>query len=132
MPENETKNDVWAVAELMGHLTLAGRLIQEGELFRIDIPDVDTFRTEYFGKSAVYRIRITSEEIARAYALPEHAVVEYNAPIVPRSEYENAMQRTREAMQKMQYENEELKRRLVSVKALPEPQEQDPEKDTLG
>jgi hypothetical protein len=123
--EDQKQNDIWAVAELMGHLTLAGRLTRDGDLWRIDIPEGDTFRTEYFGNAAIYRVWITSEEIARAYALPKHDVIEYNAPIIPRAEFEAAMQRTREAVQRLQSENEELRRRLTTVRALPEPRQVD-------
>jgi hypothetical protein len=102
-------NDVWAIAELMGHLTLSGQITKPGEyggLWQIDIPEGDTFRTEFFGSQSVYRIRIVSEEIARAYVQP-HEVIEYNAPILTRAEHEAQMDRLREQIY-------ELNRRLAT------------------
>jgi hypothetical protein len=109
-------NDIWAVIELMGHVTIAGRVTKPGEyggLWQVDIPIDGTFRTEFFGSQSVYRIRIVSEEIARAYAVPNHDIIEYNAPIITRAEHENAMQRAREIIK-------ELRRKLEEAKALPE------------
>jgi len=117
-------SDTWAVAELMGHLTLAGRLTKPGELgglWQIDIPEGDAFRTEFFGSPSVYRLRIVSEAIARAYARPGHAVVEYDAPIVTRDQHEDAMERARANYERVALENEELRRRLTAVNALPPP-----------
>ena len=119
MAEN---NDSWAVVELMGHVTIAGRITKPGEyggLWQIDIPNDEGYRTEFFGVSAVYRVRMVSEEIARAYARPGYEVVEYDAPIVTRAEYQNAMQKAREQYDRIQDENIELRRRLTAVKSLP-------------
>lgn len=66
--------DSWAIVELMGHLCLAGRVTEE-ERFgavvgRVDIPQADgTFATQYFGGGSLYRLSVTTEEIARAKAL---------------------------------------------------------------
>jgi hypothetical protein len=116
------ENDSWAIVELMGHVALAGRVTKPGEyggLWQIDIPDGEKFRTEFFGSQSVYRIRIVSEEIARAYAKPAYDIVEYDAPIVTRAEHENAMQRAREQYDRVLRENAELSRRLTAVNALP-------------
>lgn len=122
MAEN---TETWAVCELMGHVTLAGRISKPGEyggLWQLDIPDEGSnFHTEFFGSQAVYRIRIVSEEIARAYAGPSNEVIEYNAPIVTRAEHENAMQRARVELSMAHQRIEELSRRLTAVRALPEP-----------
>ncbi len=115
-------NDSWAVVELMGHVTIAGRITKPGEysgLWQVDVPEGDTFRTEFFGSQSVYRVRIVSEEIARSYARPGHEVLEYDAPIVTRAQHENAMHQAREEYYRIQHENEELRRRLTSVNALP-------------
>lgn len=117
------KNDIWAIVELMGHVTIAGCITKPGEygaLWQIDVPEGETFRTEFFGSASVYRVRIVSEEIARAYAKPARAVIEYDAPIVTREEHQNAMQKAREEFYRLQNENEELRRRLVAVRALPD------------
>ena len=112
----------WAVVDLMGHTTLAGQVTKPGEyggLWQIDVPEGESFRTEFFGSQAVYRVRIVSEDIARAYARPAHQVMEYDAPIVTREEHVNAMERAREQYSRVVSENEELRRRLTAVKALP-------------
>jgi len=121
MSEN---NETWAVVELMGHVTLAGRISKPGEyggLWQLDIPEDGDFHTEFFGSQAVYRVRIVSEGIARAYAGPSNEVIEYNAPIVTRAEHENAMQRARVELSMAHQRIEELSRRLTAVRALPEP-----------
>ena len=123
MSEN---NDSWAVVDLMGHVTIAGRITKPGEfggLWQIDIPDGDSFRTEFFGSQSVYRVRIVSEEIARAYAVPAHEVVEYDAPIITRAEHENAMQKAQQQFYILQSEVSELRRRLTAVNALPSGEE---------
>ncbi len=106
--------DTWAIAELMGHLTLAGRLTKPGEnggLWQIDIPDLDSFHTEFFGSPSVYRIRIVSEQIARAY-VSNHEVIEYNAPILTREEHEAQMDRAREMIEKLRGQVEKLSHAL--------------------
>ena len=111
-------NDTWAIAELMGHLTLAGRITKPGDndgLWQIDIPGKglmqDVFHTEFFGSQSVYRIRIVSEEIARAY-VSHHEMIEYAAPIVTREEHEAAMDKARERITELRDEVEQLKRGL--------------------
>lgn len=117
------ENDSWAIVELMGHVSVAGRVTKPGEfggLWQIDIPDEENYRTEFFGSGSVYRIRMVSEEIARAYAKPVYDIVEYDAPIVSRAEHQNAMQRAQENYYRLEREVQELRRRLTSVNALPE------------
>lgn len=118
MSENQ---NTWAIVELMGHVALAGRVTKPGDyggLWQMDIPDGETFRTEFFGSQSVYRIRMVSEEIARAYA-PRHEVIEYNAPIITREEHQQAMEKAQEQFYRMQNEIEQLRRRLTAVNALP-------------
>jgi len=113
----------WGIAELMGHLTLAGQLTRPGEyggLWQVDIPDGETYRTEFFSSQSVYRIRITSEEIARAYARPGNEIIEYNAPIITRAEHEYAMERARESVSRLEREVRTLQDRLSQANALPE------------
>lgn len=116
------ENDSWAIVELMGHVAMAGRVTKPGEfggLWQIDIPDEDRYRTEFFGSGSVYRIRMVSEEIARAYAKPAYDIVEYNAPIITRAEHLRDMERAQEQYYRVERENQELRRRLTSVNALP-------------
>lgn len=113
---SEQNNDSWAVAELMGHVTLAGRITKPGEyggLWQIDIPEGDSFRTEFFGSQAVYRIRIVSEEIARAYARPGHEIIAYDAPIITRAEHEAALSQAREVNYSLRRQLQEAERRLM-------------------
>lgn len=113
MPENNGNNDAWATVELMGHVALAGRITKPGEyggLWQIDIPEGETFRTEFFGSQAVYRIRIVSEEIARAHARPGHEIIAYDAPIITREEHVAAMERAQEII-------EGLRRKLNALPA---------------
>jgi hypothetical protein len=114
--------DSWAVVELMGHVTIAGRVTKPGEyggLWQIDIPEGETFRTEFFGSQAVYRVKIVSESIARAYARPGHEVIEYDAPIITRDEHLQAMEKARETIERLGSEVLQLRDRLTRVNALP-------------
>lgn len=118
---SEQNNEVWGVAELMGHVTLAGKITKPGEwgaLWQIDIPEGDSFRTEFFGSQSIYRVRIVSEEIARGYATPGNEVIAYDAPIITRADHENAMQRAREINSRLQDEVSVLRQRLTSVNML--------------
>ena len=122
---SDSNNDSWCVAELMGHVTLAGRITKPGEyggLWQIDIPEGDSFRTEFFGSQAVYRIRIVSEEIARAYARPGHEVIAYDAPIITREEHLQVVEKAGEKIRDLQMKLHEAERKLL---ALPEGRERD-------
>jgi len=122
---SDNNNDSWAVAELMGHVTLAGRITKPGEyggLWQIDIPEGDSFRTEFFGSQAVYRIRIVSEEIARAYARPGHEVIAYDAPIITREEHLQVVEKAGEKIRDLQTRLHEAEMKLL---ALPAGQERD-------
>src|SRR4030042_6784423 len=129
--------DTWAIAELMGHLTLAGRITKPGDnggLWQIDIPDQDSFHTEFFGSQAVYRIRIVSEKIARAY-VSHHEIIEYNAPILTREEHEAEMDRAREMIENLQQKVKQLHMTLALPPGDrmidPEEYEDDDEDDSL-
>ena len=61
----------WAIVELMGHVRLAGLVSEENRfgtvMGRIDIPkSPDTFVTQYFGGSSIYRVTPCDEATARA------------------------------------------------------------------
>lgn len=118
----ETKTEVWAIVELMGHAQTAGiiRTSDLGGLVRVDVPMGEGFRTEYYGSQAIYAIRIVSEEIARAYALPEREICSYNVPIVPRAEFEEALQKARRLNENQAHQIEVLQTRLTTVNSLPE------------
>lgn len=113
--------DRWAIVELMGHAQTAGiiRTADLGGLLRLDVPMEEGFRTEYYGNSAIYAIRIVSEEVARAFARPDRDICAYDAPIVPRSEYEEALNKSRSVLNDLRHENEILRRRLTAVEDRP-------------
>ena len=113
--------DMWAVVELMGHGRTAGiiRTSDLGGLLRVDVPVDDGFRTEYYGNAAVYSIKVVSEEIARAYALPDRDIMAYDEPIVPRAEYERALRAARSNNRQLEARLSEMQRRLVAVNGLP-------------
>lgn len=115
--ESTDKKELWAVVELMGHAQTAGiiRTSDLGGLLRIDVPTGEGFRTEYYGNLAIYAIRVVSEEIARAFALPDREICSYDTPIVPRAQYEEALQKARRANELLEHKVDVLERRLVSV-----------------
>ena len=116
--------EFWAVVELMGHVTLAGRLTKPSEtmtLFQIDIPEGDGFKSELFGAQAVYRIRAVSEEIARQYARPTHEIVAYDTPIITREQHESELKRVLEKVSSLDFQNRQLRDRLTAVQGLPAP-----------
>lgn len=62
----------FAIVELMGHVRMAGR-VSEVERYgakvgRIDIPDGDGWRTQFFGGGSLYRETPCTEEVARTVA----------------------------------------------------------------
>jgi fatty acid-binding protein DegV len=63
----------WAIVELMGHLRRAGRISEiesfGTRLLRLEVPiGADEFATELYGGGSIYRIRMATEEVARAVA----------------------------------------------------------------
>jgi hypothetical protein len=70
---NPERFEAWAIVELMGHVKMAGRILEEErfgvKMGRIDIPGPGkTFVTQWFSGSSVYRITPVTEEVARAVA----------------------------------------------------------------
>jgi hypothetical protein len=121
----ENKNEMWAVVELMGHAKTAGiiRTSDLGGLLRVDVPVGEGFRTEYYGAQAIYAIRVVSEEIARAFALPEREICSYDVPIVPRAQFEEALHKVRNENDTLTHQVSVLQRRLTQVNSLPGPKE---------
>jgi hypothetical protein len=115
--------DMWATVELMGHAQTAGRISRPadfGGLLRVDVPIEDgLFRSEFYGMSAIYAIRIVSEEIARAYVRPVRGVISYDAPIVTREQHESAVRQAEMQNYELRERVRELERRLKAIKALP-------------
>lgn len=129
-------NGLWAKVALMGHVELAGRISKSNEfegLWQLDIPQGDTFRTEFFSTQAIYRLQPVSEEIARAYASSiGNSIIEYNAPIITREEHVQRMEIAQTLLQRVERENEELRRRLTAVNALPAPMVLRDEEESKG
>jgi len=127
----EQKTEMWAVVELMGHGRTAGliRTSDLGGLLRVDVPVEDGYQTEYYGATAIYSIKVVSEEIARAYAAPERRVLAYDEPIVPRGQYEEALHKSRERIHALEMHIDRLSRRLTAVAALPDGLPGGPEKE---
>lgn len=114
----DKNNDSWAIVELMGHVALSGRVTKPGEyggLWQIDVPEGESFRTEFFGSQSVYRIRIVSEEIARGYARPNHEIIAYDAPIITREEHLAEIERYREMNNSLRRRLEETERKLFAL-----------------
>lgn len=122
--------EMWATVELMGHGQTAGRISRPsdwGGLLRVDVPDGDGYRTEFYGLAAIYAVKFTSEEIARAYAQRVVEISPYDTPIVTREQHESTVGRLQREVYKLESQNRELERRLTSVNALPWPTEEDSE-----
>jgi hypothetical protein len=81
----ENTNPFWAIVELMGHAKTAGRVSIAGNLgglLRVDVPQGETYRTEFYGIPAIYGIRMVSEEIARACVPENPAILPFIAPVI--------------------------------------------------
>jgi hypothetical protein len=65
------KFEQWAILEIMGHQTYAGRVSNQelggASFVRIDVPEVDGCPafTKLFGAGSIYCITMVSEEVAR-------------------------------------------------------------------
>lgn len=116
-------NEMWAIIELMGRAQTAGiiKASDFGGLIRVDVPMQDGFRTEFYGSNAIYAIRVVSEEIARAFALPDREICSYDVPIVPRAEFEEALRKARSLNESLSHQVSVLQQRLTQVNSLPEP-----------
>lgn len=68
------KFEAWGIVELMGHQRVAGRISERaiggGNLLQVDVPQADeSFRTVFYGNSAIYALHVTDEAAARACAM---------------------------------------------------------------
>lgn len=72
MSEQRNGFEAWGIIELFGHQRVAGRISEQviggGNLVRVDVPDGESFRTVYYGSSAIYALHVTDEAAARAAA----------------------------------------------------------------
>lgn len=70
MSDTNTPASNWAVIELMGHIRYGGLVSQDTQLgtplLRVEVPQADgSFVSQLVNPSAIYRITMCSEEIAR-------------------------------------------------------------------
>lgn len=80
VPPGLPQDGEWGIVQLMGHVRWAG-WVSECQRFgatvgRVDIPDGDTWVTQFFGGSALYEYTPCDETIARAVASREVRPVE--------------------------------------------------------
>ncbi len=74
MSEQTEKFEHWAIVEVFGHQTYAGKVTEQtigGNSFvRIDIPETSNTKsfTKMFGQNAIYGITIVDEKAAKAKA----------------------------------------------------------------
>lgn len=70
MSDEAPAPDRWAIVEIMGHHRQAGRISEVTQfgavLLRVDVPAGDGWATEFYGGASIYRLRICTEEVARA------------------------------------------------------------------
>ena len=82
---SETNNDKgfdqWCVLDLFGHQRTAGHVTESTiggcAFIRIDVPEGDGYRTEYYGNGAIYSMRPVTEGVARKIA--SHAAAPISA-----------------------------------------------------
>ena len=133
MSENQimqSEQEMWAVVELMGHGQTAGRITKPAEwggLMRVDVPcdDEEKYTTEFYGMSAIYRVRFVSEEIARAYAPKDRIIEAYDTPIVTREQHQEVVRHLEDEQYSLRDQIRELERRLTSVNVLSSGEETD-------
>lgn len=118
----DTQQEMWAVIQLMGHAETSGRISKPsdwGGMIRVDVPDGDSYATEFLSIGAIYKIKLVSEEIARAYSAPAHVVLAYDTPIVKREQHEAVVNQLRRSNQDLSYRINQLEKRLTTTLALP-------------
>lgn len=88
---------------------------------RVDVPadDNGNYTTEFYGISAIYRVKFVSEEIARAYAPKDRIVEAYDTPIVTREQHQEVVRQLKDETYSLRDQVRELERRLTQVDALP-------------
>jgi len=114
----EEQTGQWAVVELFGHKTIAGRVTKDTSLFpllRIDVPATSKYPefTAEYGAQAIYSITYVSEQVARhaAQSLEVNPISVYSPELITRLEFE-----------KMQ---DEYRKRISELRALPAGPEDD-------
>lgn len=117
-----TENEQWALVDLMGHAQTSGRISRPEDwsgLLRVDVPDGENYRTEYYGMASIYSIKLVSKEIACAYAHRSYDAISYDSPIVTREQHQNVVNRLERQNSILENQISELNRRLTAVHALP-------------
>lgn len=121
--EETTLSEQWGTVELMGHGQTAGRISRPtewGGLLRVDVPTGDGgYKTEFYSMNAIYAVKFTSEEIARAFVVPDERIYSFDTPIVTRAEHNAAVSRVERENNQLRFEMGVLERRLTAVHGLP-------------
>lgn len=128
----QQQQEQWAVVQMMGHAETAGRISKPsdwGGLIRIDVPNGETYETEFVSVAAIYKIKLVSEQIARAYATPINPVLSYDTPIVTKEQHELVVNQLRQQNRDLSYRMRQLEERLTETKALPLFADEDEDED---
>ena len=110
----------WAIVELMGHKVVAGKLTKTemfGEpMLRIDVPTTDAFPafTQLYGKSAVYCITFTSEEVAQLAA--QQAAVDPVSIYTPELVTKDQFEEVKDALRTVQIKNHQQRQEMEQLK----------------
>lgn len=103
----EEQTSQFAIVELMGHKTLAGRVTKDTALFpllRIDVPATSAFPayTAEYGQAAIYGITYVSEEVAlkTAEAIKASPISVYSPDLITREVFERTVDKYKEALAK--------------------------------
>lgn len=118
----ENQQEQWAVVQMMGHAETAGKISKPsdwGGLIRVDVPVGDTYETEFIGVQSIYKIKLVSEQIARAYAVPVNPVLSFDVPIITREQHESVVNRLQQTNRDLSHRMRQLEERLIETKALP-------------
>ena len=110
----EDQSSQWAIVEIFGHKTLAGKVTKDTSLFpllRIDIPQTSTYPayTVEHGPQAIFSITYVSEEVAGkiAESLKVNPITVYSPELVTREQFEKTM--------------DKYKQRIAQLRQLPAP-----------
>jgi len=97
----------YAIVELMGHKTLAGRVTKDTALFpllRVDVPATSEYPayTAEYGQAAIYCITYVSEEVARltAEAIKTSPISVYSPELITREAFDKTVEKYKQALAK--------------------------------
>lgn len=104
----DEQNSQWAIIEIFGHKTIAGRVTKDVSLFpmlRIDVPATSAYPafTVEHGPAAIFSIVYVSEQVARltAESIKVNPIAVYNPELVTRKEFDALQDQYRDAILKL-------------------------------